>query len=79
MLALCDSFKFLFSVAINGPIAIQLVLIGKDAICKGNIRNVRNWSQAMERNFSRLFTSKIAKIAKDKCSHCVIALDYSLR
>ena len=26
--------------------------------------------------FQLFFTSKLAKIAKDKCSHCAMALDY---
>ena len=36
---------------------------------KGNIKHVRTWSQAISSNFSCLFQSKIAKIAKDKCTH----------
>ena len=59
--------------------ALQLILIGKDAHRKGNIKHVRTWFQAISSNFSRLFRSKIAKIAKDKCSHCVIVLDYCFR
>ena len=56
--------------------AIRLVLIGKDAHRKGNIRYVRNWSQAIESNFSCFFSSKIVKITKDKCFHCAMALNY---
>ena len=56
--------------------ALRLILIGKDAHRKGNIKHVRTWSQAISSNFSCLFRSKIAKIAKDKCSHCAIGLDY---
>ena len=33
----------------------------------------------VESYFSCFFTSKLAKIAKDKCSHCAMALDYSFR
>ena len=58
--------------------ALRLILIGKDAHRKGkNIRHVRTLSQAISSNFSCLFRSKIAKIAKDKCSHCAMDLDYS--
>ena len=56
--------------------ALRLILIGKDAHPKGNIRHVRSWSQTISCNFSCLFRSKMAKIAKDKCSHCVMDLDY---
>ena len=59
--------------------ALRLVLIGKDAHQKGNIRHVRTWLQAISSNLSCLFRSKIAKIAKDKCSHCVMDLDYCFR
>ena len=30
-------------------------------------------------NFSCPFRSKIAKVAKDKCSHCAMDLDYCFR
>ena len=49
--------------------ALRLVLIGKHAHQKGNIKHVRTWSQAISSNISSLFTSKIANIAKDKCTH----------
>ena len=58
---------------------MRLVMIGKHAHRKGNIRHVRTWSQAISNNFSCLFRSKIAKIAKDKCSHCAMDLDYCFR
>ena len=32
--------------------------------------------KAITGNFSSFFTSKLARIAKDKCSHCVMTLDY---
>ena len=59
--------------------ALQLILIGKDAHRKGNIRHVIDWSQAISGHFSCLFRSKIAKITKDKCSHCAMGLDYCFR
>ena len=59
--------------------ALRLILIGKDTQRKGKIRHVRNWSQAISSNFSCLFRSKIAKIAKDKCSHCAMDLYYCFR
>ena len=55
------------------------MLIGKHAYRKRNIRHVRYWSKAIASNFSCFLTSKIAKIAKDKCSHCAMALDYYFR
>ena len=58
---------------------MRLVLIGKHAHRNENIKHVRNWLQAISSNFSCLFTSQIAKIAKDKCSHCAMDLDYSFR
>ena len=59
--------------------ALRLILIGKDAHRKGNIRHVINWSQAISGHLSCLFRSKIAKIAKDKCSHYAMGLDYCFR
>ena len=59
--------------------AMRLFLVGKHAHGKGNIRHVRTWSQAISSNFSCLFRSKIAKIAKEKCSHCAMVLDYCFR
>ena len=59
--------------------ALRLLLIGKDAHRKGNIKHVRNWSQAISSNFSCLLTSRIAKITKDKCFHCAMDLDYCFR
>ena len=56
--------------------ALQLFFIGKCAHLKGNIKHVRSWSKAIASNFSCFFTSELAKIAKDKCSHFVMALDY---
>ena len=56
--------------------ALRLVLIGKHAQCKGNIKHVRTWSQAISSNFSCLFRSKIAKIAKDKCFYRAMDFDY---
>ena len=41
--------------------ALQIILIGKEAHRKGNIRHVRNWWQAISNNFTCLFRSKIAK------------------
>ena len=38
-----------------------------------------NWSAAIASNFSCFFTSKIAKIGQDKCSHCAMTLDYCFR
>ena len=32
--------------------------------------------KAIAGNFSCFFPSKLARIAKDKCSHCVMTLDY---
>ena len=62
---------------ISVPI-MRLVLIGKHAHRKGNIRHVRYWSNSIASNFRFVFfTSKMAKIEKDKCSHCTMALDYS--
>ena len=58
---------------------MQLVLIEKHAHRKGNIRYVRNWSQAISSNCSCLFRSKIAKIAKGKCSHFVMDLNDCFR
>ena len=43
-----------------------------------NIRHVRTWLQAISSIFNFLFRSKIAKIPKDKCSHCAVDLDYGL-
>ena len=43
---------------------------------RGNIRHVRSWSKAIAINFSSFFyieVAKIAKISKDKCSHCAMA------
>ena len=59
--------------------ALRLILIAKDAHRKGNIRHVRNWLQAISSSFSCLFRSKTAKIAKDKCSHCAMDLEYCFR
>ena len=59
--------------------ALRLILIGKDADRKGNIKHVRTWSQAISSNSRCLFRSKIAKIAKDKCSRCAMDLDYCFR
>ena len=59
--------------------ALRLILIGKDAHRKGNIRHVGNWLQAFSSNFSCLFRSKIAKIAKDKCSRCAMDFYYCFR
>ena len=56
--------------------AFQLIKIGKGAHRKGNMKHVRNWSQAMSNNSSCLFRSKIAKIAEEECSRCAIDLDY---
>ena len=57
---------------------MRIVLIGKHANRKGNIRHVRYWSKAIASNFSLFFLhKKIAKIAMDKCSHCAMGLDYS--
>ena len=44
--------------------ALRLILIGKDAISN---------------DFSCLFRSEIAKITKDKGSHCEMDLDYCFR
>ena len=49
--------------------AFRPILIGKPAHCKGNIKHVWTWSQAISSNFSCLFRSKIAKITQDKCTH----------
>ena len=49
--------------------ALRLVLIGKHAHRKGNIKHVRTWSQAISINFGCLFQSKITQISKDKCNH----------
>ena len=49
--------------------AFRPTLIGKLAHRKGNIKHVRTWSQAISSNFSCLLRSKIAKIAKVKCTH----------
>ena len=49
--------------------AFRPILIGKLAHRKGNIKHVRTWSQAISSNFSSLFPSKRAKIAKNKCTH----------
>ena len=57
--------------------ALRLFLTVKHAHRKGNIRHVRNWSKAIARNVRVFFRSKIAKIAKDKSSHCAMVLDYS--
>ena len=57
--------------------ALQLILIGKDAHCKGNIRHVTNWSQVISNNFSCLFRPKIAKITKDECTHGAMDFDFS--
>ena len=57
--------------------ALQLILIGKDAHCKGNIRHVTNWSQVISGNFSCLFRPKIAKITKDECTHGAMDFDFS--
>ena len=59
--------------------AFQPILIGIDDHRKGIIRHVRNWSQTISSNFSCLFRLKIAIIAKDKCSHCAMDLDYCFR
>ena len=56
--------------------ALRLILIGKNAHHKRNIRHVRNWSQAISSDFSCLFRLKIAIIPKDKCSQCAMDLDY---
>ena len=56
--------------------AFRPILIGKHAHRKGNINHVRTWSQAISNNFSCLFRLKIAKIAKDKCAHCAMDIDY---
>ena len=58
---------------------MRLVLIGKWAHGKGNIRHVRYWSKAIASILSWLFTSILPKFAKDKCSHCAMALDYCFR
>ena len=42
--------------------ALQLVLIGKDARHKENIRHVRTWLQGISSNFSCLFRSKTANM-----------------
>ena len=60
-------------------LALRPVLIGKHAHRTGNIKHVRTLSQAISSNFSCLFRSKIAKIAKDNCSHCAMDLDYCFR
>ena len=49
--------------------ALRLFLIGKCAHRKGNIKHVWTWSKAISSNFSCLFRLKIAKVAKDKCTH----------
>ena len=58
--------------------AMRLVLIGKHAHRKGNINNVRKQSQAISSNFTFHFWSTLAKMAKDKCTHCVIDLNYCI-
>ena len=45
------------------------IWIGKPAHRKGNIKHVWTWSQAISSDVSCLFTTKIAKIAKVKCTH----------
>ena len=40
---------------------------------------VKLWSQAISSNFNCIFRSKIAKLAKDKCSHCAMDLEYCFR
>ena len=52
---------------------LLLFVTGKCAHRKGNIEHVRSWPKAIASNFSCFFTSKIAK---DKCSHCAMALYY---
>ena len=61
--------------------ALQLFFIGKKKCAhpKGNIKHVIILVEAITSNFSCFFTPKIAKIAKDKCSHCAIGIDYSFR
>ena len=57
---------------------LRLILIGKDAHRKGNIRHVRSWSEVIKMSFQSFFLkSKLAKIAKDQCSDCAMASDYS--
>ena len=55
--------------------ALRLILIGKDANHKGNIRHVITRLQAISSYFC-LFRSKIAKFAKDKWTHGAMDLDY---
>ena len=63
----------------NNRNAFLIVLIGKHAHRKGNIKHARICLQAISSNFSCLFRLKIEKIAKDKCSHCMMDLDYCFR
>ena len=48
-------------------------------IAKENTSHKRSWSKAIANNFSCFFTSKVVQIAKDKCTHCAMGLDYSFR
>ena len=48
---------------------LRLFFIEKCAHRKGNIKHVWTWSKGISSNFSCPFRSKIAKMAKDKCTH----------
>ena len=39
-------------------------------------KEIFNMLDLGQKPFQLFFTSKLAKIAKDKCSHCAMALDY---